>query len=52
MIPFRSPGDTPGVEARQIDWRLGVEYGRREWIIAARAAGEDGKKYYLLECVG
>lgn len=56
-----SPGDTREVEARKIDLQIGVEYDSyrkiyladgREWIIAGQIAREDGKKYYILECVG
>jgi len=56
-----SPGDTREVEVRKIDQQIGVEYDsyrriyladRREWIINGRIVREDGKQYYILECVG
>ena len=55
-----SPGDTREVEVRKIDLQIGVEYDSyrrvyqadgREWVIAGQIAKDDGKKYYLLECV-
>jgi hypothetical protein len=55
------PGDTREVECTRIDRQIGVEYDsyRRvyiadgyEWTIAGQIAKEDGKKYYILECVG
>jgi hypothetical protein len=67
MNPFRvaksswSAGDTRQVEVGRIDQQIGVEYDsyRRiyiadghEWTIAGQVAAEDGKKYYILECVG
>jgi hypothetical protein len=67
MNPFQvvrqnwSPGDRREVEARKLDLQIGVEYDSyrkvylvdgREWTIAGRIAKEDGKKYYILECVG
>jgi len=66
MDPFRvvrenwAPGDTREIESSRIDRQVGVEYDsyRRvyiadghEWIIAGRIAREDGKTYYILECV-
>ena len=56
-----SPGDTREVEVRKIDLQIGVEYDSyrrvyradgREWVIAGQIFKDDGKKYYLLECVG
>ena len=56
-----APGDTREVEARRIDRQIGVEYDSyrrvyladgREWVIAGQIVKDDGKKYYLLECVG
>ena len=67
MNPFEvvkqnwSPGDTREVEARKIDLQIGVEYDSyrrvyladgREWVIAGQIAKDNGKKYYILECVG
>jgi len=67
MNPFEivkqnwAPGDTREVETRKLDLQIGVEYDsyrriylvdRREWIIAGQVAKPDGKKYYILECVG
>lgn len=66
MNPFQvvkqswSPGDTREVESGRIDKQINVEYDSyrrvyiadgREWIIAGQIAKEDGKKYYILECV-
>lgn len=66
MDPFRvvkqawSPGDTREVETSRIDRQIGVEYDsyRRiyladghEWIVAGKIARDDGKTYYILECV-
>ncbi len=65
--PFRiartswSPGDTREVETWRVDRQVGLEYDsyRRvyladghEWIITGQIARPDGKKYYILECVG
>ena len=56
-----SPGDTREVEQERLRKEIGVEYDsyRRlyladghEWRIAGQIAREDGKKYYILECVG
>jgi len=56
-----SPGDTREVEASRIDQQIGVEYDSyrrvyladgREWVIAGQVAKPDGRKYYILECVG
>ena len=67
MNPFHiakqswSPGDTREVEQSRIDRQINVEYDSyrriyiadgREWTIAGQIAREDGKKYYILECVG
>lgn len=55
-----APGDTREVEVSRIDRQIGVEYDsyRRiylvdghEWIVAGKIAREDGKTYYILECV-
>lgn len=66
MDPFRilkqtwSVGDTIEVEAYRVERQVGLEYDsyRRvylahghEWQIAGQIAKDDGKKYYLLECV-
>ena len=66
MNPFNvvkqtwSPGDTREVEASRIDKQINVEYDsyrrvyiadNREWVITGQIAKEDGKKYYILECV-
>jgi hypothetical protein len=66
MDPFRvvkpswAPGDTREVEDSRIDRQIGVEYDsyRRiyladghEWMVAGKIAREDGKTYYILECV-
>ncbi len=67
MNPFQvvkqnwQPGDTREVEAHRIDRQIGVEFDSyrkvyladgREWMIAGQIAKDDGKKYYILECVG
>ncbi len=55
------PGDTREVEQSRLRKEIGVEYDsyRRiyiadahEWSIVGQIAREDGKKYYILECVG
>jgi hypothetical protein len=55
-----SPGDTREVEQSRVQREIGMEYDsyRRvyiadghEWRIAGQIAREDGKKYYILECV-
>lgn len=66
MDPFRvvktswSPGDTREVECSRIEKQIGLEYDsyRRvyvadghEWVIAGQIAKQDGRKYYILECV-
>ena len=66
MDPFQiaktswSIGDTREVEQERLRKEIGVEYDsyRRiyladgpEWTIAGQIAREDGKKYYILECV-
>ncbi|HBY61888.1 MAG TPA: hypothetical protein DEH78_18875 [Solibacterales bacterium] len=65
--PFRvlkqnwEPGDTREVEAWRVERQEGLEFDSyrrvyladgREWTIAGQIAKEDGKKYYLLECIG
>ena len=54
------PGDTREVEQSRVHKEIGMEYDsyRRiyiadshEWRIAGQIAREDGKKYYILECV-
>ena len=54
-------GDTREVEQDRLRKEIGVEYDsyRRiyiadgsEWSIVGQIAREDGKKYYILECVG
>lgn len=54
-------GDTREVEQQRLRMEIGVEYDsyRRiyladghEWSIVGQIAREDGKKYYILECVG
>ena len=56
-----SPGDTREVEQSRVHNEIGLEYDsyRRiyiadghEWAIAGQIARDDGKKYYILECVG
>ena len=53
-------GDTREVEVSRIDRQIGVEYDsyRRvyladghEWIVSGKIAREDGKTYYILECI-
>ena len=66
MDPFRvvrqswTTGDTREVEVSRIDRQIGVEYDSywriyladyHEWVIAGKIAREDGKTYYILECV-
>ncbi len=55
------PGDTREVEQGRLRKEIGVEYDsyRRiyladghEWSIVGQIARDDGKKYYILECVG
>jgi len=55
------PGDQREVEDWRIDRQQGVEYDsyRRvyladghEWRIAGQIFKEDGRKYYVLECIG
>lgn len=55
------PGDTREVEQSRVHKEIGMEYDsyRRiyiaeghEWKIAGQIAREDGKKYYIFECVG
>jgi hypothetical protein len=67
MDPFRiaktnwEPGDTREVEQSRVHREVGMEYDsyRRVYLadgheckIAGQIAREDGKKYYILECVG
>lgn len=67
MNPFQitktswSLGETREVEQSRVHREVGMEYDsyRRiyiadghEWAIAGQIAREDGKKYYILECVG
>jgi len=56
-----SPGDTREVDSGKIDLQIGVEYDSyrkiyiadgKEWVIAGQIVKPDGKKYYILECVG
>ena len=58
--PSWAPGDTREVEQSRLDRQSGVEYDsyRRvyladdhEWTIVGQIAKEDGKKYYILECI-
>jgi len=66
MDPFRVvkpswvTGDTREVEASRIDRQIGVGFDsyRRiyladghEWIVSGKIARDDGKTYYILECV-
>ncbi|HXS96320.1 MAG TPA: hypothetical protein VN736_17070 [Candidatus Limnocylindrales bacterium] len=66
MDPFQvlktswSPGDTREVEQSRVHREIGMEYDsyRRvyiadghEWTIVGQIAREDGKKYYIFECV-
>jgi len=67
MNPFQvvkqkwAVGDTREVECARIDQQLNVEYDsyrrvyiadRHEWVIAGQIVRDNGKKYYILECVG
>lgn len=56
-----NPGDTREIETRKVDRREGLEYDSyervyladgRKWRIVGQIAREDGRKYYILECVG
>jgi hypothetical protein len=56
-----SPGDTREVEQSRVRKEIGMEYDsyrriyiadEHEWTIVGQIAREDGKKYYILECVG
>lgn len=66
MDPFRvvkqawALGDTREVEVSRIDRQIGIDYDsyrrvyladEHEWTIAGKIAREDGKTYYILECV-
>jgi len=55
-----SPGETREVECRRLDLQINVEYDsyRRvyiadghEWSIVGQIAKEDGRKFYILECL-
>lgn len=55
------PGDQREVEQERLRREIGVEYDsyRRiyiadgcEWQIVGQIAKDDGKKYYILECIG
>ena len=67
MNPFQiaknswEPGDTREVEQDRVRREIGLEYDSYhriyiadgyEWQIAGQIARDDGKKYYILECVG
>jgi len=67
MNPFRviktawSTGDQREVEDWRIEKQEGFAYDsyrrvylvdEREWAIAGQIMKEDGRKYYILECVG
>ena len=67
MDPFRiakqnwEPGETREVEQSRVKKEIGMEYDsyRRvyladghEWKIVGQIAKDDGKKYYILECIG
>ena len=67
MNPFHiakqtwEPGDTREVEQERLRREIGVEYDsyRRiyiadghEWQVIGQIAKDDGKKYYILECIG
>ncbi len=56
-----SPGDEREVEQERLRKEIGVEFDsyRRvyladghEWRISGQIAREDGRKYYILECIG
>jgi hypothetical protein len=66
MDPFKvlktqwSPGDQREVEDWRIEKQEGIEYDsyrrvyladRREWSIIGQIMKDDGRKYYILECV-
>jgi hypothetical protein len=60
MDPFRVVKQSWTTGDTRIDRQIGVEYDsyRRiyladghEWIVAGKIAREDGKTYYILECV-
>ena len=55
-----SPGETQEVEQSRVHREIGMEYDsyRRiyladghEWKIVGQIARDDGRKYYILECV-
>jgi hypothetical protein len=55
-----SPGDQREVEDWRIDKQEGIAYDsyrrvylvdQKEWRIAGQIMKEDGRKYYILECV-
>ena len=67
MNPFNvlkaqwAPGDEREVEDWRIDRQEGIAYDsyrrvylvdEREWRIAAQVMKPDGRKYYVLECIG
>ncbi|MEO8597025.1 MAG: hypothetical protein ABI759_27150 [Candidatus Solibacter sp.] len=67
MNPFNiaknswSPGDTREVEQQRLRKAPDIEYDSyrkiyiadgHEWSIVGQIAREDGKKYYILQCVG
>jgi hypothetical protein len=67
MDPFRIaktswlPGDTREVEQSRVQKEIGMQYDsyRRiyfadgyEWKIVGQIVREDGRKYYIFECVG
>lgn len=56
-----APGDTREVDCKRLDLQINVEYDsyRRvyiadghEWAIAGRITKEDGRQYYIVECLG
>lgn len=66
MNPFQvvknswSPGDTREVECHRLDKQINIEYDsyRRvyiadghEWTIVGQIAKDDGKKFYIIECI-
>lgn len=66
MDPFKvlktqwSPGDQREVEDWRIDKQEGIAYDsyrrvysfdQREWTIVGKRMQDDGRKFYLLECI-